>query len=263
MPVNCSINIDRLSTEDFRAFDYTVMGHMFASQNEIGRLADEQVYRSDVAKRLDAAGMQSDQEISVNVAYMTFAKTLSLDLVVSKKALYELKAVATLNSNHVSQLLTYLYLLDLPRGKLVNFRSTSVESRFVNAPIPRVERCGFSVSEHSFQGDRNLLELAVGLVRDWGTSLSVSLYHQALVHLLGGKESVQRMLPLTRDGQHLANQRFHLVDEHTAFELTAFAKLDIKFTEQLHRLLMLSPLQRLHWINIGSHSINFHTIDRT
>lgn len=72
-------------------------------------------------------------------------------------------------------------MLDLPRGKLVNFHTPSVESKFVNAPIPREEQCGFSLSDDRFRGDRNLLQLVVDLVRDWGTSLSVSLYHQALV----------------------------------------------------------------------------------
>ena len=193
----------------------------------------------------------------------TFAKTLSLDFVVSCRGVYELKAVAALTSNHVAQLLTYLYLLDLPRGKLVNFRTPTVESEFVNAPITREERCGFSVSDEGFRGGSDLKQLVVDLVRDWGTSLSVSLYHQAVVHLLGGQESVECMLPLTRDGRQLANQRFHLIDNHTAFELTAFAKSDHNYTVQLQRLLSLSPLQCLHWINIGPNSITFHTVENT
>ena len=59
------------------------------------------------------------------------------------------------------------------------------------------------------------------------------------------------------------NQRFHLSDNDTAFELTAFAKLDNNYTEQLQRLLNLSPLQCLHWINIGPHCITFRTVERT
>lgn len=263
MPIHCPLNIERLSTEQFRSLDYAVMGHMYASQNEIGRLADEQVYRSDVAQRLDAVGIQSNEETPIELTHKTFAKTLYLDLVVSCRGVYELKTVSALTSNHVAQLLTYLYLLDLPRGKLVNFRSPTVESQFVNAPIPREERCGFSVSDKGFQGGSDLLQLVVDLVRDWGTSLSVSLYHQAVVHLLGGQESVECMLPLTRDGRQLANQRFHLVDCQTAFELTAFANPDHNYTVQLQRLLRLSPLRCLHWINIGPHRITFHTVENT
>ena len=78
----------------------------------------------------------SNEETPIELTHKTFAKTLNLDLVVSCRGVYELKTVSALNSKHVAQLLTYLYLLDLPRGKLVNFRSPTVESQFVNAPIP-------------------------------------------------------------------------------------------------------------------------------
>ena len=260
MPIYCRLKIEPLSTEDFRSLDYAVAGHMFASQNEMGRLAEEQVYRADAAQRLRSAGLLSNEETPIELTHKTFVKTLFLDLVVSRKGVYELKTVTGLNASHVAQLVTYLYLLDLPRGKLVNFRSPTVESQFVNAPIPREERRDFSVSDAGYRGDRHLLQLVVDLVRDWGTSLSVSLYHQAVTHLLGGKESVERMLPLTRNGQYLAKQRFHLVDSHSGFELTAFAKPANNHADQLQRLLSLSPLRCLHWINIAPHCITFRTV---
>ena len=260
MPIHCPLNFECLSTEEFRALDYDVMGRMFASQNAIGRLADEQVYRSDVAMRLNSLPMHCEEETPIELTHKTFTMTLFIDLVVASSGVYELKTVSALNSNHKSQLLTYLYLLDLPRGKLVNFRTPTVESEFVNAPIPREERCGFSVSVDGFRGGSDLLQLVVDLVRDWGTSLSVSLYQQALVNLLGGKESVERMVPLSRDGRQLANQQFHLVDKHSAFELTAFAKAEPGYAEQFQRLLNLSPLRCLHWINIGPHCITFQTV---
>jgi hypothetical protein len=71
------------------------------------------------------------------------------------------------------------------------------------------------------------------------------------------------LFSLTRDGRQLANQRFHLLDDHTAFELTAFAKFDHNYTVQLQRLLSLSPLRCLHWINIGPHRITFRTVENT
>jgi GxxExxY protein len=236
---------------------------MFASQNQIGRLADERIYQADVAERLESVSIPSHLEVPVELVHRTFEKTLYLDLVVSQRAVYELKTVSTLTKNHVAQLLTYLYLLDLPRGKLVNFRSTTVESQFVNAPIPREERCGFSVSDDRYQGDRSLIKLVVDLVRDWGTSLSVSLYHEAIVHLLGGVASVKRMLPLTCNGRHLGNQRFHLVADDTAFEVTAFANLDNDFHKQLQRLISLSTLRAIQWINIGPHCVTSRTIKAT
>jgi hypothetical protein len=54
------------------------------------------------------------------------------------------------------------------------------------------------------------------------------------------------------------------VHDKIAFELTAFAKLDNDdYRGQLQRLLDLSPLTAIEWINVGSHSITFQTVERT
>lgn len=73
--------------------------------------------------------------------------------------------------------------------------------------------------------------------------------------------AVECMFRLTRDGRHLANQRFHLFDNDTAFELTAFAKPDSHYADQLQRLLNMSPLKFLQWINIGPHCLTFRTVE--
>ncbi|MCA9165494.1 MAG: GxxExxY protein [Planctomycetales bacterium] len=124
MPIHCPTKIESLTTEGFGLFDYSLMGHIFASQNGIGRLADERIYQADVAQRLAAAGMATEIETPITLVHKTFAKELFLDLVVCQRAVYEFKTVSALSSNHVAQLLTYLYVLDLRRGKLVNFRSS-------------------------------------------------------------------------------------------------------------------------------------------
>ncbi len=94
MPVHCPLKIERLSTEAFGSFDYRVMEHIFASQNGIGRLADERIYKSDVAQRLAAAGINSEIETPIKLIHKTFVKKLWLDLVVSRRAVYELKTVS-------------------------------------------------------------------------------------------------------------------------------------------------------------------------
>ena len=262
MPIHCPIDAQCLDTEEFRSLDYGVMGQMFASHNEIGRLADEQVYRADIAMRLASQGLECVQEVPVNLSHKDYSKTLYLDLVVEQKAVYELKTVSGLNSQHEAQLKTYLYALDLERGKLVNLRQQSVESKYVHAPVPRSDRCGFKIEAENHRGDGKLHDLVVELVKDWGTSLSVSLYRQALVHLLGGEDSVTQMVPMERQGQQLPHQRFHLVESDSAFELTAITNPGNHYTSQLERLLQFSPLHRLHWINIDTHSLTFQTIAR-
>jgi hypothetical protein len=72
------------------------------------------------------------------------------------------------------------------------------------------------------------------------------------------------MLPLSRHGKNLGNQKFHLQNREVAFELTGFANLDNEnYRQQLQRLLDMSPLSSIEWINIGTHCITFKTIQKT
>ena len=55
MPVHCPFPIEPLTTEEFRELDYQVMRHAFDSQNALGRLADERIYQTDLAERLQSS----------------------------------------------------------------------------------------------------------------------------------------------------------------------------------------------------------------
>ena len=98
------------------------------------------------------------------------------------------------------------------------------------------------------------------LLRDWGTALELPLYHQAVVHLLGGEESVTRLLPMRRDGVPLGNQRFHLMEPDAAFRITALDEASSNYVTQLKRLLAHSPLKAIHWINISHDHVTLTTI---
>ena len=135
MPVHCSVAIEPLSTEDFRELDYKVMRQAFDSHNDLGRLADERIYQADLAKRLEDSGFAVHRELEVRLAFREYCKVFYLDFVVAERGVYELKVANAISDAHVGQLLTYLLLLDLPRGKLLNFGNSKVESRFVNAPF--------------------------------------------------------------------------------------------------------------------------------
>jgi GxxExxY protein len=128
MPITSPISFLPLSTEEFAQLDYVVMEHAFASHQYLGNLAEEQVYQLDLADRLRNAGYKVDREVPVTVRFETFVKSYLLDLVINDKPVYELKTVESLTKRHSAQLLNYLLLLDLRRGKLINFRPTSVES---------------------------------------------------------------------------------------------------------------------------------------
>jgi GxxExxY protein len=260
MPISCPITFPRLTTEEFAALDYKIMKSAFACHSEIGRLADESVYQADFSARLMAAGYEVHREVPITVTFHTFVKTYYMDVVVVGKAIYELKTVRRLTAEHEAQVLNYLLLVDSSHGKVINFRQVSVDSRFVNAPITLAKRRAFVVNDRDWRANPTAKEWLVELLREWGTGLELPLYHQALVHLLGGDELVTKQLAMTRGTISLGTQRFHLLEDDAAFRITAFGQLTNGHGNQLKRLLSLSHLKALHWINIGYEEVTFSTI---
>lgn len=262
MPVSFNFQIEPLSTEEFRDLDYQVMRHAFESQNELGRLADERIYQNDLAERLLGDEIEVHQELEIVVAFDHFSKSLYLDLLVAGQGVYELKVVKTISDAHVGQLLTYLHLLDLPRGKLINFGSPKVTFQFVNAPLRTAQRRAFGFDDNQYYGNNQFRQLILGLLRDWGTSLSLPLYQDAIVELLGGEDVVVVMLPLCRNGVNLGNQRFYLATSDSAFKVTAMTREVDQFQDQLARLINFSPLEAVHWINIKHQEVVLKTVRR-
>ena len=260
MPIHCDLPIESMSQAEFGELDYSVMSHAFESQNDIGRLAQEHIYQNDLRLRLLSAGISCDCEVEIRLEHRDYVKRLFLDLIASNRGVYELKSVTSLTKEHEAQLLTYLYLLGLQHGKLVNFRTPKVELRFVNATIPHKERIGFSACTEEYTGPAFLRDCIVDLLRDWGTCLTLSLYLDAVVHLLGGIDKVERLLPLCRSGNELGSQLFHIINSDEAIHLTAFSDVNEAYDAQVNRLLSLSPLRAIHRVNIAAHRVTFRTV---
>lgn len=267
-PFHCPIPLRRLTRPEFDEMSRLVMADVFASQNELGRLCDEAVYQNDIARRLDAAGLGPvAKEVPVTVSWRDFAKTYYLDLVVQSAFICELKTVTALLSEHESQLLHYLLLLDVPHGKLINLRPPSVEYRTVNAVVSEEDRHSFRIATDRWQPQtprcRQLSDLLDELLDAWGAFLDCNLYEEALVHFLGGELEVRQPVPLARDGFPLGTQAATLLSENIAFRLTALAA-DARqgYEAQLRRFLALTPLTALHWINLRHHEAQIVTISK-
>jgi GxxExxY protein len=252
--------LPRLTAEQFGALDYEIMRHAFACHKELGRLADETIYQADLAARLAGAGYDVHREVPITVDFRDFVKVYYMDIVVTGEAIYETKTVSKLTAEHEAQVLNYLLLADVSHGKIVNFRSASVDSRFVNAPITFEKRRTFTVDGGRWRGDNTTRDWVIEMLRDWGTGLELALYYQALIHLLGGDSVVTKQLPMQRGGILLGNQRFHLMESDAAFRITAFKDVTTVYESQVRRLLRPSRLKAIHWINIGLHEVSFITI---
>ena len=83
----------------------------------------ESVYEVVLAKMLTDAGLAVRRQVPVPISLMgmTFDEGFRADLIVEGKLLIELKSVEKLAPVHAKQTLTYLRLLHLPIGLLINF----------------------------------------------------------------------------------------------------------------------------------------------
>jgi iron complex transport system substrate-binding protein len=83
----------------------------------------ESVYQSVLARELERRGMfvQANRSVPFQFNGMTFNNGLCIDLLIEQRVIVELKSVEKLNPVHFKQLLTYLRLLDLRVGLLINF----------------------------------------------------------------------------------------------------------------------------------------------
>jgi len=182
-------------------------------------------------------------------------------LIVGESFVYEFKTVAVLLGEHEAQLLNYLLLTNTAHGKLVNFRPSKVISRFVNAPVDKERRRTIKIVCDEFTKDAiSLRTILLDLLRDWGMFLDLALYVQALTHLLGGEEDVTRMIPTARGKVPLGNQQMHPFSDYAAFRITGF-KGDLSAQEHhLRRMLRLTSLKSIDWINLCREEVSLVTV---
>lgn len=83
----------------------------------------ESVYETILARVLSEQGLKVERQKVVEFEYhgIRFNDGLRVDLMVADQLIVELKSVETLAPVHGKQLLTYLRLLHLPLGLLINF----------------------------------------------------------------------------------------------------------------------------------------------
>jgi GxxExxY protein len=266
MPITGPQALTPITQAEFAELDYQVMRLAFGSQNQLGRLCEEEIYQNDLMARFAAAGLTSTKEVPIVVEHGSFKKTYLIDLIVAHTGIYELKTAFALSGAHETQLLNYLFLSGAHHGKLINFRPAQVESRFINTTLTPLERRQFSVDSTGWKErdrtDEIFRETLLALLKDWGCRLELSLYNEAMIHFAGGEDQVVQRIPLTCDDTRIGTQCFNLINPETAFRLTALTEGISNYEHQLRAMLRLSPLRTLQWVNLDRQRIQLVTLTR-
>jgi len=83
----------------------------------------ESIYEWCLTKELELRGLNSINQKVVKIHYKGFVRDepLRFDLLVNESVLLEIKSVENILPIHKAQLLSYMKLLDVPLGLLINF----------------------------------------------------------------------------------------------------------------------------------------------
>ena len=263
MPIEVEGEVRVISREQFYQIDERVVGIVFGVHNEFGRLLGERLYQEEIAVRCREAGMRIDRELRIRVSFEDFVKEYFVDLLANFGGPFETKAVEDLINEHDAQLLNYLFLLGLNHGSLINVRSPSVERRFISTSLTPKTRKQFDVQMLAWREPTpafgRLKETMTALLTDWGAFLDFRLYREALVHFLGGPESVIRDQPVFSGTRLVGRQKVHMLDDEFAFTLTA-TKSGKNMATHLKRFLEHTRLRGVAWVNLNRHVVEFTTI---
>ncbi|MBZ5553984.1 MAG: GxxExxY protein [Acidobacteriia bacterium] len=108
-------NIEGVSSE--------IVDAAFHLHKDLGPGLLESVYEAVLARLLEWRGLRVERQKPIAISYegLQFDEGFRADLLVEGKVVVELKSVETFAPAQGKQLLTYLRLLNLPLGLLINF----------------------------------------------------------------------------------------------------------------------------------------------
>lgn len=118
----------KLSKSRIKQLIYQVTGAAIEVHREMGPGLLESVYQRCMAQELMIRGIAFSEEMQVPVNYkgLEIEAQLRCDFFVENCLVVELKAIETILPVHEAQVLTYLQLLAVPKGILLNFNVCNI-----------------------------------------------------------------------------------------------------------------------------------------
>ena len=113
---------------DGKELSYAVIGAAMRVHAHFGPGYLEEVYKNALMVELKASGIMAEKEVPIAVDYHGVrVGNYQADIIVEKRLILELKAVAALVLRHETQLVNYLTATGIDDGLLINFGSDSLQ----------------------------------------------------------------------------------------------------------------------------------------
>ncbi|MEA5461357.1 GxxExxY protein [Arcicella sp. LKC2W] len=130
--------MDTLTKRKVNELSYEVLGAVIEVHKHLGSGLLEKVYEKCLIHELQSRGFKVDFQKTIYVDYKGVIVDCDLryDLLIEDTILVELKAVSTMLPIFEAQLMSYMKLMEIPKGILVNFHCTNIfkegQKTFVN-----------------------------------------------------------------------------------------------------------------------------------
>ncbi|WP_304517489.1 GxxExxY protein [Cecembia rubra] len=112
---------------------YDVLGCAINVHREVGPGLLESVYQKCLIHELKSKGFKVMQQVKAPLFYkdLRLEVELKADIIVNESVIIELKTVDCLLPVHEAQILTYMRLLKIPQGLLMNFYSDNLSKNTI------------------------------------------------------------------------------------------------------------------------------------
>ena len=121
-----------MTKKEVTQLSYEIIGYAIKVHKKLGPGLLEKIYEECLKYEPEKNGHNVKQQISVAVNYydLELPNPLRLDLLVDDCIIVELKTVEKFHPIDEAKLLTYMKLLSIPQGLLINFNTTNITKSY-------------------------------------------------------------------------------------------------------------------------------------
>ena len=118
----------KLTTSKLNDLAYQVTGAAIEVHRALGPGLLESIYSECMQHELSLRGIDfvAEKRVPINFKELKTSTNLRLDLLVENILVIELKSVKEILPIHEAQILSYMKLLNLPKGLIINFNVTNI-----------------------------------------------------------------------------------------------------------------------------------------
>lgn len=121
-----------MTKKEVTQLSYEIIGYAIKVHKKLGPGLLEKIYEECLKYELEKNGHHVKQQINVAIDYydLELLNPLRLDLLVDDAIIVELKTVEKFHPIDEAKLLTYMKLLSVPQGLLINFNTTNITKSY-------------------------------------------------------------------------------------------------------------------------------------